>query len=100
MLDLYLYIISLCLYRNSTCLAGAGRVTGSHFAWKSAFASPRYIYIHREREMCLYVGPISIYCFLMFVQREYFIPRARGVRPAPALRGNVHSPRPAINIYI
>jgi len=49
--------------------------------------------------MCLYVGPISIYYFLMFVQKEHLIPRMRGVLPAPTLRGNVHSPRPAIYIY-
>jgi len=48
--------------------------------------------------MCLYVGPMSIYYFLMFVQKEYLIPRARGVRLAPTLRGNGHSPRPAIYI--
>jgi len=59
---------------------------------------PAPLYIYREREMCLYVGPISKDYFLMFVQKEYLIPRARGVLTAPTLRGNVHSPRPAIYI--
>ena len=46
--------------------------------------------------MCLY---ICIYIYI-HIENEHLIPRVRGVLPAPTLRGNGHSPRPAIYIYI
>jgi len=46
--------------------AGAGRETGSHFAWKWAFASPRHIYRERDVPICW----TYIYILFPYVRTE------------------------------